>query len=151
MHRPPLARARSIYRSPASRTRLQSFVGAKGYVYRRLDGITSHKDRQARIKEFNSDRHAVFVFLISTRGKPTAKKRVGNVPQLVSVKPSTSHPAERGTVCAVTLSFASVLCRGQSRRSSRLGVSSLPHPTCSAAHRLVVISPGTFGSACVLR
>ncbi|CAN0539622.1 unnamed protein product, partial [Scytosiphon promiscuus] len=39
----------------------------KGYVYRRLDGSTSHKDRQARIKEFNSDRQAVFVFLISTR------------------------------------------------------------------------------------
>ncbi|CAM9574492.1 unnamed protein product [Scytosiphon promiscuus] len=46
---------------------LESFVGAKGYVYRRLDGNTSHKDRQARIKEFNSDRGGVFVFLISTR------------------------------------------------------------------------------------
>lgn len=46
----------------------QSFVGAKGYVYRRLDGTTSSKERQARISEFNSDRAGVFVFLISTRG-----------------------------------------------------------------------------------
>ncbi|CAN0188517.1 unnamed protein product, partial [Hapterophycus canaliculatus] len=47
---------------------LEVFVGAKGYVYRRLDGNTSHKDREARIKEFNSERGGVFVFLISTRG-----------------------------------------------------------------------------------
>ncbi|CAB1103229.1 unnamed protein product [Ectocarpus sp. CCAP 1310/34] len=46
---------------------LESFVGAKGYVYRRLDGTTSGKERQARINEFNSDRAGVFVFLISTR------------------------------------------------------------------------------------
>ncbi|CAN0074008.1 unnamed protein product [Ectocarpus fasciculatus] len=46
---------------------LESFVGAKGYVYRRLDGTTSSKERQARINEFNSDRAGVFVFLISTR------------------------------------------------------------------------------------
>ncbi|CAM9481984.1 unnamed protein product [Ectocarpus sp. 12 AP-2014] len=46
---------------------LESFVGAKGYVHRRLDGTTSSKERQARINEFNSDRAGVFVFLISTR------------------------------------------------------------------------------------
>lgn len=38
-------------------------------MYRRLDGSTSHKDRQTRIKEFNSDRAGVFVFLVSTRGE----------------------------------------------------------------------------------
>eukprot|EP00903_Cladosiphon_okamuranus_P010410 g9847.t1 len=46
---------------------LESFMGAKGYVYRRLDGSTSHKDRQSRIKEFNSECAGVFVFLVSTR------------------------------------------------------------------------------------
>ncbi|CAM9904415.1 unnamed protein product, partial [Choristocarpus tenellus] len=46
---------------------LESYMFSKGYKCLRLDGSTPPKERQVRIRRFNSEREGVFVFLISTK------------------------------------------------------------------------------------
>ncbi|KAL0267637.1 UNVERIFIED_CONTAM: hypothetical protein PYX00_009848 [Menopon gallinae] len=46
---------------------LEDYCFWKGYKYCRLDGNTSHEDRQRHINEFNSPESEKFIFMLSTR------------------------------------------------------------------------------------
>ncbi|TMW57704.1 hypothetical protein Poli38472_014307 [Pythium oligandrum] len=46
---------------------LESFMASLGYIYCRLDGTTSVKERQTLLDAFNQDGSQIFIFLLTTR------------------------------------------------------------------------------------